>query len=165
MPYVLYQQAKYIQWSTGPVCLLIFCSISICLLANLLAHRTPSGLQQGMYSIIPLHWNIKSPPASPGRSHVGPALQYMYSITSEVLYLTWGIQNLEGERPGGKAGAGCIHTCTWVHVMKAQVRCLRPTPVPGMSRKSSHLDCTISQNLRNTKYVQIKKSKGLVVFI
>jgi hypothetical protein len=27
-----------------------------------------------MHSIIPIHWNIKSAPASPGRSRVGPAL-------------------------------------------------------------------------------------------
>jgi hypothetical protein len=32
-----------------------------------------------MYSIIPIHWNINSAPASPGRSHVGPAL-YIFSL-------------------------------------------------------------------------------------
>jgi hypothetical protein len=32
-----------------------------------------------MYSTIPIHWNIKSPPASPGRSRVGPAF-YVFSF-------------------------------------------------------------------------------------
>jgi hypothetical protein len=32
-----------------------------------------------MYSIIPIHWNIKSAPVSPGRSRVGPAL-YVFSL-------------------------------------------------------------------------------------
>jgi hypothetical protein len=32
-----------------------------------------------MYSAIPFHWNIKSSPASPGRSRVGPAL-YVFNI-------------------------------------------------------------------------------------
>ncbi len=32
-----------------------------------------------MYSTIPIHWNIKSAPASPGRSRVGPAL-YLFSL-------------------------------------------------------------------------------------
>jgi hypothetical protein len=32
-----------------------------------------------MYSTIPIHWNIKSAPASPGKSRVGPAL-YVFSL-------------------------------------------------------------------------------------
>ncbi len=32
-----------------------------------------------MYSIIPIHWNIKTAPASPSRSRVGPAL-YVFSL-------------------------------------------------------------------------------------
>jgi hypothetical protein len=32
-----------------------------------------------MYSTIPIHWNIKSAPANPGRSRVGPAL-YVFSF-------------------------------------------------------------------------------------
>jgi hypothetical protein len=32
-----------------------------------------------MYSTRPIHWNIKSAPASPGRSRVGPAL-YVFSL-------------------------------------------------------------------------------------
>ncbi len=32
-----------------------------------------------MYSAIPIHWNIKSDPASPGRSRVGSAL-YVFSL-------------------------------------------------------------------------------------
>ncbi len=32
-----------------------------------------------MYSTIPIHWNIKSAPASPGRSRVGPAF-YVFSF-------------------------------------------------------------------------------------
>jgi hypothetical protein len=32
-----------------------------------------------MYSNIPIHWNIKSAPASPGGSRVGPAL-YVFSF-------------------------------------------------------------------------------------
>jgi hypothetical protein len=32
-----------------------------------------------MYSIMPIHWNIKSAPVSPGRSRVGPAL-YVFSL-------------------------------------------------------------------------------------
>jgi hypothetical protein len=32
-----------------------------------------------MYSTIPIHWNIKAAPASPGRSRAGPSL-YVYSL-------------------------------------------------------------------------------------
>jgi hypothetical protein len=64
--------------SAGPVRFLIFGLISIILLVSLVASRTPQCIagadQQRMYSTIPVHWNIKSAPASPGRSHVGPAL-------------------------------------------------------------------------------------------
>jgi hypothetical protein len=69
--------------SAGPVRFLIFCLISIFLLASLVAgrrHQCNAGaVQQGMYSTIPIHWNIKSAPASPGRSHVGPAF-YVFSF-------------------------------------------------------------------------------------
>ncbi len=69
--------------SAGPVCFLIFCPISIYLLASLVAGRRPqcnAGADQlGMYSTIPIHWNTKSAPASPGRSRVGPAL-YVFSL-------------------------------------------------------------------------------------
>ncbi len=62
---------------------LIFCSISIFLLASLMTGREPQcsagALQQGMYSTILIHWNIKSPPASPGRSRVGPEV-YVFSL-------------------------------------------------------------------------------------
>ncbi len=63
--------------SAGPVRFLIFCSRSIFLLASLVAGRrhqyNAGAVQQGMYSTIPIYWNIKSAPASPGRSRVGPA--------------------------------------------------------------------------------------------
>jgi hypothetical protein len=36
-------------------------------------------VQQGVYSIGPIHWNIQSSPASPGRSRFGPAL-YLFSL-------------------------------------------------------------------------------------
>jgi hypothetical protein len=69
--------------SAGPVRFLIFCSISIFLLASLVAgrrHQCNAGaVQQGMYSTRPIHWNIKSAPASPGRSRVGPAF-YVFSF-------------------------------------------------------------------------------------
>jgi hypothetical protein len=69
--------------SAGPVRFLIFCSISIPLLASLVAGRRPQcsagAVQQGMYSTIPIHWNIKSAPASSGRSRVGPAF-YVFSF-------------------------------------------------------------------------------------
>jgi hypothetical protein len=62
-------------WSCPP---LIFCSISIFLLASLVTGRIPQcncgAEQQGMYSIRPIHWKIKPSPASPGRSRVGPVL-------------------------------------------------------------------------------------------
>jgi hypothetical protein len=74
-------EAKYM--SADPVRCFIFCSISIFLPACLVTGTVgdPSGLlvQQGMYSTIPIHWNIKSSPASPGRSRVGPAL-YVFSL-------------------------------------------------------------------------------------
>ncbi len=63
----------------GPVRFFIFCSISIFLLASLVANRNPSVIlehssRECTYSTIAIHWNIKSAPASPGRSRVGPAL-------------------------------------------------------------------------------------------
>ncbi len=74
--------------SAGPVCFLIFCSISIILLASLVAGRKPhcnaGAPQQGKYSTIPIHWNIKSAPASPGRSRVGPALYVCTYLASWV---------------------------------------------------------------------------------
>jgi hypothetical protein len=79
------QPAQYIPQSAqsaGPVRFLIFFSISMFLLASLLAGRRPQGsagaLQQGMYSTIPIHWNIEPSPASPGRSRVGPIF-YVFS--------------------------------------------------------------------------------------
>ncbi len=69
--------------SAGPVRFMIFCSISIFLLASLVTGKRPrrnsSAQQQGMYSIIPIHWNIKSAPASLSRRRVGPAL-YVFSL-------------------------------------------------------------------------------------
>jgi hypothetical protein len=69
--------------SDGSVRFLIFCSISISLLASLVAGIKPqcsAGPQyQGMYSSIPIHWNIKSAPASPGRKRAGPSLYYLAS--------------------------------------------------------------------------------------
>ncbi len=69
--------------SAGPVRFLKFCSISISLLASLVAGRktqcSAGSDQQGMYSTIPIHWNITSAPASPGRSRVGPVL-YVNSL-------------------------------------------------------------------------------------
>ncbi len=61
----------------------LFCSINISLLASLVAVRRPlcnaGADQQGMYSTKPIHWTIKSAPASPGRSRVGLAL-YVFSL-------------------------------------------------------------------------------------
>ncbi len=78
----VYSQPQSTQ-SAGPVHFLIFCSISIFLLARLVADRGPQCSagppQQRMYSTIPIHWNIKFAPASPGRSRVGPAL-YVFSL-------------------------------------------------------------------------------------
>jgi hypothetical protein len=37
-----------------------------------------------MYSTISIHWNIKFPTASPGRSRVGPAL-YVFSLLAPIL--------------------------------------------------------------------------------
>jgi hypothetical protein len=69
--------------SAGPVCFLIFSSISIFLLASLVAGRRPQYIAgadfQGMYFTINIHWNFKSAPASPGRSRVGQAL-YVFSL-------------------------------------------------------------------------------------
>ncbi len=76
--------------SAGPVRFLLFCSTSIFLLASLVAGRRPQcnagADQQGMYSTIPIHWNIKSAPARPGRSRVGPAL-YAFSLMGQILRL------------------------------------------------------------------------------
>jgi hypothetical protein len=72
--------------SDGPVRFLIFCSISISLLASLVASRRPQcnagADKQGMYSTTSIHWNIKSASASPGRSRVGPAL-YVFSLLGD----------------------------------------------------------------------------------
>ncbi len=35
-----------------------------------------------MYSTLPIHWNIKSAPASPGRGRAGPAL-YVFSLLGQ----------------------------------------------------------------------------------
>jgi hypothetical protein len=72
--------------SAGPGCVLIFCSISIILLASLVAGRrsqyTAGAVQQEMYSIRSIHQNIKSAPASLDRSRVGPAL-YVFSLLGQ----------------------------------------------------------------------------------
>ncbi len=72
--------------SAGPVGFLIFCSISMFLLAILLAGRRPqcsagAELQRMyiMYSMRPIHRNIKPSPAGPGRSRAGPVL-YIFSL-------------------------------------------------------------------------------------
>jgi hypothetical protein len=72
--------------SDGPVRFLIFFSLSIFLLASLVAGRrlqctagTVRTDLQGMYSTIPIHWNIKSAPASPGRCRVGSSL-YVFCL-------------------------------------------------------------------------------------
>jgi hypothetical protein len=69
--------------SAGPIRFLIFCSISIFLLASIVAGWGPQCSagppSQRMYSTIPTHRNIKSAPASPGRSRAGPAL-YVFSL-------------------------------------------------------------------------------------
>ncbi len=54
-----------------------------------------------MYSTIPIHWNIKSAPASPGRSRVGPAF-YVFSFLGypSSLYKTGGPARQEGEKAG-----------------------------------------------------------------
>ncbi len=79
--------------SAGPVRFFIFCSISIFLLAGLVAGRRPQctagAPEQRMHSTIPIHWNIKSASASPGRSRVGPAL-YEFSLLRNVTSLTGG---------------------------------------------------------------------------
>jgi hypothetical protein len=58
--------------SAGPVRFFIFSSISIFLLASLVAGRktqcTAGADQQGMYSTMPFHKNIKSAPAGPSKS-------------------------------------------------------------------------------------------------
>jgi hypothetical protein len=56
------------------------------LLASLVADGKPqctAGADwQGMYSTIPIYWNIISAPASPYRSCVGPSL-YVFSLLEE----------------------------------------------------------------------------------
>ncbi len=64
--------------------LLIFCSLSIFLLATLVTGRRPHGpsillVQTSRECSPPINWNIKSSPASLGRSRVGPAL-YVFSL-------------------------------------------------------------------------------------
>jgi hypothetical protein len=77
--------------SAGPVRFFTFRSISIFLLASLVAVRRPQCTLAGnvQYSTIPIHLYIKSPPASPGKSRVGPAL-YVFSLLgyTSVLYCT-----------------------------------------------------------------------------
>ncbi len=64
-----------------PCPLFDICSISNSLLASLLAGRKPQCTPGADYlrMYLPIHWNIKSSPASPGRSRVGPAL-YVLSL-------------------------------------------------------------------------------------
>ncbi len=91
--YILYCDQSHSQsnQSAGPVRFLIFCSISIFLLASLVAGSRPQfsagAMQQGMYSTTPIHWNIKSAPASPGRSRVGPAF-YVFSFLGHITQYT-----------------------------------------------------------------------------
>ncbi len=49
-----------------------------------------------MYSTIPIHWNIKSVPASPGRSLAGPSL-YVFSLLGD------DTQIVRGGRGSGRA--------------------------------------------------------------
>jgi hypothetical protein len=49
-----------------------------------------------MYSTIPIYWNIKAAPASPGRSLVGPAF-YVFSFLGQNIYF-W----RENERSAGR---------------------------------------------------------------
>ncbi len=48
------------------------CRLGFCLVSSFNDHTVP-------YSTIPIYWNIKSAPASPGRSRVGSAL-YVFSL-------------------------------------------------------------------------------------
>ncbi len=72
--------------SAGPVRFLIYCLISIFLLASLVAGRRHHIMLVQISRDVPhhtIHRNIKSALASPGRSRVGPAL-YIFSL------LGWG---------------------------------------------------------------------------
>jgi hypothetical protein len=88
--------------SAGPVRFLIFCPISIFLLASLVAGKRPQWIAvadyQGMYPTIPIYWNIKSAPVSLGRSRAGPAFYVLAS---------WG-GGLQTSR----------NSCCWSYVIK-----------------------------------------------
>jgi hypothetical protein len=66
-----------------------FCTISTFLLASLLTGE-PSVLlvpcRECMYSTITAHWNIKSPPASPGRRGLGSSLMYSIWLLGHQLF-------------------------------------------------------------------------------
>ncbi len=64
--------------NAGPLQILIFWSISIFQLSCLLVGRRAQCTVAGIV-LHHIHWNIKSSPASPGRSRVGPAL-YEFSL-------------------------------------------------------------------------------------
>jgi hypothetical protein len=58
-----------------------------------------------MYSTIPIHWNIKSASASPGRSRVGPALYLPNCQILPICDLT------EREKSDRKEGEALQTTC------------------------------------------------------
>ncbi len=112
--------------SAGPVHLLIFCSRSIFLLASIVAGRRPlcnaGAEQQGMYSTIPIHWNIKSAPASPGRSRVGPAVCVFSLLVRTTPTVQYCIYNLLGKNTADRT-LDCVVRCffTTLYVTKIQV--------------------------------------------
>jgi hypothetical protein len=89
---------------------LIFCSTSISLLASLVAGRRPQWTagadKQGMYSIIPIHLNIKSAPASPGRSRVGPAFYVFSFLDCDPCIVVEGFSNISANTTHAGNGSG-----------------------------------------------------------
>ncbi len=91
--------------------------------ASLVVGRRPqcSGPpQQRMYSTLPIHWNIKSAPASPGRSRAGPSL-YVFSLL------------------------GYSYTEQRLHIKSSSY--LRPPPPPQFPSGSGKLLVPIGENL------------------
>jgi hypothetical protein len=90
--------------SAGPVRFLIFCSITIFLLASLMTGRRPqynAGAEwPGIYSTIPIHWNIKSAPASQDRSRVHCGRRHnerydstgLFTVTYQLMHCTCTVQ-------------------------------------------------------------------------
>jgi hypothetical protein len=67
--------AKYIEcWPCPPFDILLSKYIFSRWLAYWQVGEPSVTMVQGMYSVRPIHWNIKSSSGSPGRSRVGPAL-------------------------------------------------------------------------------------------